>query len=65
MPKKIITYREGKVYRLFTPVWAKSGNIKKEDIAKYVKSMVVRIDSMADYIEALHNEIDRLKSGKL
>lgn len=61
MPK--IEYKEdGKIDRRFTPQWRESGQLDpSEEIMKYARVLKAAIDSMVEYIEKLHNEIDRQK----
>ena len=60
MAKKTIEIEDGKVKRQFTSGWSSSGFINLDPLPKMVKSLVDQKNSMVEYIEALHDKIDKL-----
>jgi hypothetical protein len=53
--------KDGKIERRFTPEWKESGELKIDELLpKLVTVVIAQISVMVDYIEQLHNEIDRL-----
>ncbi len=60
MAKKTIEIEDGKVKRQFTSGWSNSGFINLDQLPKMVKSLVDQKNSMVEYIEALHDKIDKL-----
>lgn len=57
-----IEYDEhGKIERRFTPEWQESGELKIDELLpKLVTVVITQISVMVEYIEKLHDEIDRL-----
>lgn len=59
MAKKI-TYKANKVDRRFTKDWAESGAIRADKLPQLMASALEQRKSMIEYIEALHDALDRV-----
>ena len=53
-------YDSGKIERRFDKEWSNSGFINMEKIPNMVQVLVDQRKEMIEYIEALHNKIDKL-----
>jgi len=50
------------IKRKFTPEWKKSGKVDLEvELQKYLNVLIGQNAAMVEYIELLHDEIDRLQ----
>lgn len=59
MSKEIII-NNNKIYRKFTKDWADTGDVGFESMSKLLISLRTQRNSMVDYIEVLHDKIDKL-----
>lgn len=58
---KTIEYNEnGTVNRKFTEAWSRSGLINMDKVSTLVRALETERQSMVEYIEALHNTIDKI-----
>ena len=53
-------YNSGLVDRKFTEKWSNSGVINIDKIPLVITSLIEQRKSMVEYIEALHDKIDKL-----
>lgn len=53
-------YNNGKIERKFTKEWSNNGFINMDKIPNMVQSLVDQRNSMIEYIEALHDKIDKI-----
>jgi DNA-dependent RNA polymerase auxiliary subunit epsilon len=53
-------YDNRKIERQFTKEWGNSGFINMDKIPDIVRALVDQRNSMMEYIEALHDKIDKL-----
>lgn len=61
MAKKIKYMDDGSVQQKFGTGWVQGRDLKPNQIADYVASLAEQLKNQAEYVDALHREVDKLK----